>query len=232
MINNVRNTVLSIMNKEDRGWVTPEEFNLFCAMGQLEIFEDYFHEYNRWLNAQNKRLTNSEYSDLPKNIREKIDRFSDKFTLAYDTVDDVFEVPDTLYRLEQVVYKNSIDIGEVLKRDINRLNKSNLTRPTEAKPVFIRLDNNIEVHPSTVINNVYCYGLRKPLTPKWTYLTVSGNPLFNPTADDFQDVEIHPSDEPALIIKILSYVGISLREMDIVQLLENKDSKEFQKDNS
>jgi len=231
MINNVRSTVLSIINKEDRGWITPEEFNLFCAMAQLEVFEDYFYEYNKWLNFQNKRLTNSEYSDIPKNIREKIDRFSDNYSLPYDNVDYLFIVPDEIYRIEALIYSGA-EIDEVSKRDLINLENANLNPPTEEYPVYTRFNNNIKVLPATINSTIKCYALRKPLTPKWTYIEVSENPLFNPSADDYQDLEIHPSDEPSIIVKILSYVGISLREADVAQFMEAKEIKQTQKENA
>jgi hypothetical protein len=41
MINEVRNTVMAILNKDNNGYVTPEEFNLFAKQAQLELFEEY-----------------------------------------------------------------------------------------------------------------------------------------------------------------------------------------------
>ena len=45
MINDVRNTVLSIISKENRGYITPLEFNLFAKQAQLEIFGQYMFNY-------------------------------------------------------------------------------------------------------------------------------------------------------------------------------------------
>jgi hypothetical protein len=46
MINEVRNTVLALLNKNNNGYLTPEEFNLLAKQAQLEIFEEYFYDYN------------------------------------------------------------------------------------------------------------------------------------------------------------------------------------------
>lgn len=231
MINNVRNIVLAVINKESRGYITPQEFNLFCRQAQLEIFEDYFYEYNRWLNKSNKRLSNSEYSDLPKNIREKIDRFATIQDMTYNITEKVFEPSDDLYRLESVNY-NNVEVEEVLKKDINYLLQGDLNCPTLNYPIYVRLGENVRIYPEEIQDNITCYCLRRPKNPKWTYLSVSGNPIYNPSASDFQDLEIHPSDETKMVLKVLSYVGISIREMDVVQMMEGKDNKEFQKDNS
>ena len=41
MINNVKNTVSSILSKDNRGYITPEEFNQFAKQAQLDIFREY-----------------------------------------------------------------------------------------------------------------------------------------------------------------------------------------------
>ena len=43
-INSVYQKVLALANKEQRGYITPQEFNLFADKAQLEIFENYFHQ--------------------------------------------------------------------------------------------------------------------------------------------------------------------------------------------
>ena len=55
MINSVRNTVLSILNKNNYGYISPSDFNLFAKQAQLEIFEEYFSKYNDIVNMQNVR---------------------------------------------------------------------------------------------------------------------------------------------------------------------------------
>ena len=41
-IDNVYQKVLVFANKEQRGYVTPQEFNMFASQAQLEIIEQYF----------------------------------------------------------------------------------------------------------------------------------------------------------------------------------------------
>ena len=44
-VNTVYQTVLYILNKEQRGYVPPAEFNSLAAQVQLEIFESYFPDF-------------------------------------------------------------------------------------------------------------------------------------------------------------------------------------------
>ena len=82
MINEVRNTVMAILNKDNNGYITPSEFNLFAKQAQLELFEEYFYNYNNWLIKQNQgngreiRLSNSGYADIPQSYEQVIDSFA------------------------------------------------------------------------------------------------------------------------------------------------------------
>ena len=45
-VNQVYKTVLSILNKEQRGYITPDEFNKLATQVQLEMFENYSDDLN------------------------------------------------------------------------------------------------------------------------------------------------------------------------------------------
>ena len=52
MINSVRNTVLAILNKNNYGYLSPSDFNLFAKQAQLDIFDEYFIGYNNVINKE------------------------------------------------------------------------------------------------------------------------------------------------------------------------------------
>ena len=78
-INTVYQKALAIINKENRGYLTPQEFNLFANQAQLEIFEQYFFDLNQY-----KRLAtnDTEYADLYKITDEKLSKFKKQSTLV------------------------------------------------------------------------------------------------------------------------------------------------------
>ena len=47
-IDRVYQKVLAFANKEQRGYITPQEFNLFADQAQMEIFEQYFYDINQF----------------------------------------------------------------------------------------------------------------------------------------------------------------------------------------
>ena len=68
-VNTVYQTVLSILNKEQRGYLTPAEFNKVGGQVQLEIFEKYFEDLNQQLRVPQ---ADADYSDRIMNLDEKL----------------------------------------------------------------------------------------------------------------------------------------------------------------
>ena len=82
MINTVRNTVLSVLNKNNYGYLSPSDFNLFAKQAQLDLFESYFYSYNYQINKENARSSGTGYADITKTIEEAIDVFSETKALV------------------------------------------------------------------------------------------------------------------------------------------------------
>jgi hypothetical protein len=75
MINSVRNTVLSVLNKNNYGYISPSDFNLYAKQAQMEIFEEYFSSFNKATNMENARMSGSDYADIAKTLSEAIELF-------------------------------------------------------------------------------------------------------------------------------------------------------------
>jgi len=235
-INKIYNLTLFILDKEVRGTIPPDRFNEYAGLAQSSIFEDLFYQFTSWLNKQNRRLTNSGYADLPKNIAEQIDVFSMYTTntnFTYNNTDNVWEFSgDDFYRAINLfaTFSNGkvIDIDPVKKGELNKLKAQGLVSQTF--PVYEKIGDNYRVHPTiTSPNKVEMAYIRTPKPPKWTYEVVQGNPMYNPSAADFQDCELHESQLVPMVTKILAYSGVSLREAEITGYASNEEIKEIQK---
>jgi hypothetical protein len=88
-IDTVYKTVLLILNKEQRGYMTPDEFNRVATQVQLEIFNEYFESLNQQLRLPDN---DSEYADRIKNLNEKISIFEEYGTCSY--ADPYFIIPN------------------------------------------------------------------------------------------------------------------------------------------
>jgi hypothetical protein len=75
MINSVRNTVQSVLNKNNYGYISPADFNLYALQAQMEFFEEYFSNYNKVINMENSRMSGTDYADIEQPIAEVMEYF-------------------------------------------------------------------------------------------------------------------------------------------------------------
>ena len=228
MINSVRKTVLNIINKDNNGFITPEEFNSFAKQAQLELFQQYFFDFQQAKIKDMKGMETSGYSDITKQIDQTIDYFSLNTDLVYNGTDDKFDLPENFFLLN-VLYYNGKEVTHVDQGKLHYLLNSNLTAPTETYPTYVMQGNQVAVYPTTIIDDINIYYVRYPADPKWTYTVVNGSPLFNQSANDYQDFELAISDFPKLVVKICEYAGVNIREMDVVQAARAEEAYTDQK---
>lgn len=127
LINTVRATVLSIANKNNFGYITPNDFNLYAKQAQLDIFEDYFYQYNSQLVKQNIRQSGSGYADIVKGIEEVVDSFSRTKVLINTGVSN-YDLPEDYYLIDKINYYNILQTqGQATSFANNRLIDSNAT---------------------------------------------------------------------------------------------------------
>jgi len=168
-------------------------------------------------------------TDIPKNMAEVIDTFSAFTSTTYNLSTSKFNFPPDYYFLEKLIYNNSTEIEKVSHRKILNLVNSNLTAPTTKYPVYTMDENGLLVYPTTITSNVTIQYLRYPKDPNWTYSTTPlGDPLFNPGAATYQDFELPLDDFANLVVKILEYSGISIREQDVVSAAKAEEVQDIQ----
>lgn len=220
MINNIYELLKTILNKELRGVLSPTEFNLLAKQVQEEIFRGYFEDEARDKVKEKKGMSVKGYGNLAFNQRQRLDQFSAKANLVYSSPS--FALPSNLYMIKDdgVLYDGTV-VTEMEGQYIGYASKS-LGAPSETFPVYEHIGSTIEVLPSTITSGVVCRYIRKPLDPKWTYTIVSNMELFNPSAVDFQDFELHASEFSNIVIRMASYFGINLREEEVIKYIEIK----------
>ncbi len=233
-VDTVYKTVQTLINKENAGYVSPVEFNLMAKQVQDEIFREYFEDINRDRNKENRGLTNQGYANLSLNQRQKINQFSALSIVPISGIS--FPLPSELYLIEDngVITANTGALPRVIEEvDRNQFGYLEVTEaaPTFTYPVYERFSDSIRVYPSTV-DNVQIRYLRQPRNPKWTYLVVNGNELYDPSNVSFQNFELHESEFSNIVIRMMSLFGINLREDQVVAVAENMKQGEQLKTNN
>lgn len=240
MINEVRNAVLSVLNKNNYGYLSPSDFNLFAANAQMELYEEYFSSYNKVINFENARMAGTDYADVEQSIAETIENFlrTDDLTIVDPDSNEFYYPSLTTTGYEAFMVSNVICYGEsgvqwgeaekVTNGKINLLLNSNLTKPNELYPVYVLKDSIVTVYPDTIKDGtVKMTYFRYPKPPKWTYITMlNGEPVFDQSQSDYQDFELPFNDGYKLVMKILQYAGVSIRELEVTQYALGQEQHE------
>ena len=227
-IDTVYQKVLAIANKEQRGYITPQEFNLFADQAQLQIFEQYFYDTNQFSRVPGNQ---KEYSDMLDILDEKISIFKKRHTLNH-IGNQQYELPENFYKLSTIYTSDGVEIQEVNSKELISIQNSYLLKPTVSRPVYYRYERNvddkyiIEAFPKELGTTITANYIKKPATPQWNYVVITGDQAFydGPSSKSF---ELHPSEEGNLVFKILSLAGISMGS-DIYQLGTQEEIKEIQ----
>ena len=118
-VDKVYQKVLALANKEQRGYITPQEFNLFANQAQQEIFEQYFYDLNQFMRVPGN---NTVYADVDDMLEEKLAIFETTGTITSDTFDNT-----DVYRLGTVYNSSNTEVEEVQANEILYLNKRQQT---------------------------------------------------------------------------------------------------------
>ena len=216
-IDTVYQRVLALANKEQRGYITPLEFNLLANQAQLEIFEQYFYDINQLALIND---IGAEYSDPVDNLDEKISIFETNGTVANGVT-----LPGDLYRLGTVIFNGITEVEYIEQKKFLYIMNSPLSRPSNDRPVYTRNANTINVvgNNGVIINyNITCNYVRQPAPVEWGYNVVAGKALYQPaTSINF---ELHNSEETKLVIKILELAGIVINKPGLVSIASQKEA--------
>ena len=231
-VNTVYQTVLALANKEQRGYITPQEFNLHAEHAQMSIFSQYFYDLNQF-----KRVpgNNTVYSNPIDILEEKISIFKKgPSTLSTNGVQLSALDPD-IYKLSQVTLLKTSTYScvaeEISYEEYHQTQNSPLLKATETRPIYYIKDNKVFYAPAS--NGTYqARWIRRPKKPNWTYIVVGEKALYNSTATDHQDFELHPSEQTDLVIKILQLSGVTIKDYNLVQVAAQEETKNIQQEKS
>ena len=231
-IDTIYQRVLAAANKEQRGYITPQEFNLFANQAQMDIFEQYFYDLNQFDRVSDN---NTEFSNMTTLLDEKISVFKQVKTLT-SLSGSSFEMPssitgtDDFYRLGTVMYNSKYVVEEIEHKDLLRIQLSKLSEPTRLQPVYIRKkattgQQTIEVFPQNITSGISITQINKPNKVNWGYVVIDGKALYNATTST--NFELHASEEKELVLKILQLSGIMLKDSGLYASSSQEEDKDI-----
>lgn len=240
-VNSVYRTVLTILNKEERGTLTPDAYNRLARQAQIELLDKAFYDYNRAILKINAGGAVDEYGDIEEKITDKIDPFykASDITLT----NGLGTLPTDIYKIIKITITNkTIELERINKHKLSYLLSSPLTKPSASFPVYYVRANpsavqDIIVEPaftdqSWTLGDLNIEYIKKPTAPIWAFTTESVSNVNTKRHDATNSVnfELHPTDEPDLVTKILSYLGVILKDPALLQAASQKMQNDFIKE--
>ena len=225
-IDTVYQKVLAIANKEQRGYITPQEFNLFADQAQKDIFEQYFYDINQFNRVPGN---DTEYSDMLRLLDEKLSIFKREAILTYNT-SGFYEKPTNTYLINSITFRDRV-MSELSNQERVQAENSLILKPRKKDPVYVQRQNRIYVYPITITSNsqVKANYVVKPIMPKWNYVVANGEALYN--LNGSQNFQLHAAEENNLVIKICQLAGITMGN-EVYQISSQEEAKDIQQEKS
>jgi len=295
----VYKTVLLILNKEQRGNLSPDEFNKVATQVQLEIFESYFET----LNQQIRRPDNdTEYADRVKNVDQDISVFKTYGNATYVAAGGFFNLPTTsgagsatqtltgtgtatsfpftsitssqlassvivvtingvsttaftisganisfttipalndaivvtatpedFYRLGTVIYQDTKEVQLSQRNELLYLNSTPLIAPTTTYPIYLYEDNKLYLYPVSITSDVQVSYLRKPVDVIWNFTIPAGQNYYQYNPTNSVNFELSKTEQSNIILKVLLYSGVVIRDPSIVNIASQQVQQETQR---
>jgi len=295
----VYKTVLLILNKEQRGNLSPDEFNKVATQVQLEIFESYFDT----LNLQLRRPDNdTEYGDRIKNVDQAISIFKKYGNATYNPAGKYFTLPTTtgatsatqnfigngssssfaftsitssqlassvisvtingvattafnisgtniifntvpangaaivviatpedFYKLGTVIYKDSTEAQLVQRNELLYINTTPLIAPTTTYPIYLYENHKLYLYPQAITSDITVSYLRKPSDVIWNFIIPTGQNYYQYNPTNSIDFELSKTEQTNIILKILLYSGIVIRDPSVIQVASQQVQQEVQR---
>lgn len=217
-IDEIYRLVQAFASKDQRGFITPSEFNLMARQAELELYNERLQVVME--GSQAKKIAGYYKKALTPAVAEQ-----DILPFLYET-----DVPLTSgegaivsdYVCQLYVDNTAVDI--VTAKNVGQIQRSSLAKPSGDYPVALLSSNNgsvkVSVFPNT-IDSVSCYYYVYNNKPTWNYVTIAGKPVYD--SSNSRAFLISSRCHGELVIKILGYLGVSIREADLVNYAQAKE---------
>lgn len=223
-VDTVYKTVLLILNQQQRGYMTPDEFNKVATQVQLNIFEKYEDDLN-----QQYRLpqNDTEYANRVENIEKKLQFFQRTGTTA--GTNPFTLVPTDVYRLGSVFYKDTELTQYAQRNELKQILLSPLTQPTTNFPIYLYENDKLYVYPTSIktpTDVTFSY-LKTPADVVWGYgVGTLGQFEYNQAAST--NFELSVSEQSNVITRVLAYAGVIINDPTIIQVAAQEIATEEQ----
>ena len=231
-VNVVYNTLKDLVNKDQQGFVTVDEFNRFAQVAQLRIFNRLFDTLKDGSRLERAGFGQGRDKSKFKQINEDLAIFA-KTDKDVDKVGGVFPRPSDFARLISVSTKGGALLGRITRtpiqvcydeEKIERILSSTLNAPTSSYPVAL-VSGDIEVFPESISKiQIRYYKIPQSFLPNGS--RSSDPPTFNLTdASAHRDFELPEHYTMDLVMEIASLIGVNLRDIEVSNYAQTESTE-------
>jgi hypothetical protein len=254
-IDTVYQRVLALANKEQRGYITPQEFNLLANQAQLDVFDQYFYDLaamaqlsKRQEPQQSPGANNPlepDFGDAVNMLREKISIYQGAdVALTYSATNGSFSMPvlsSTIYKTGRMYYSGTGGAAIPLKRieyyalpALQELytarNSSRWSSNDTAEYYYTEnTDGTFSLYRESTGQTPLTSGLKIEVLTEVPREVKWGYVVVNEKAlydaSNSVDFNLHRSEETVLVIKILELAGIVINKPGLVSLASAEEAQ-------
>lgn len=216
LLDRINKKVKSFLNTDGLGNYSPTDFELFVHDAIQTRYEELFSEITRTDNRQNRGLVSNFVDNAGDKLREKLRHYMvDEAALTQpDPLVPEYTLPADLNYIDGI-FTSDGDYFELV-RSAREFSITKQVARQKYPICLLKSSSVIKVFPAQD-NPITISYLRRPLYPKWTYVSIDDNEVFDQTNPSFVDADIHPSEEDNIVAKVLRSFGMNLKEQDVQQ---------------
>tara|TARA_R100001377_G_scaffold74621_1_gene50915 strand:- start:466 stop:1137 length:672 start_codon:yes stop_codon:yes gene_type:complete len=215
-VDTVYQRVLALANKEQRGYITPLEFNLLANQAQMQIFEQYFYDLDRVKRTDSEETS---FSDMEELIKNKLTPFAS----IQGIFGGVFPIN---YRIGKIF------VGGLEAKKVNQIDYTNMiSSPLHSDAMGLQ---NLAMYVDSPFagQDIIAYGggatcevVVRPTKAEWGYDVIQEKALYH--AGRSTNFELHDSEETELVYKILALAGIVINKVGLVSTASGLDQAQI-----
>ena len=229
-IDTVYQTVQALANKEQRGYLTPQEFNLFVNQAVHDIFEQYFFD----LNAFRER-------------RPQLHELGDSVTELMRKIRSVNGVSYSIANIGSGTNLPSGHIGKIFLNQSGTRRTLKLIDPDEIQDLLaskwhqegftdaVYFENGDKLirafdGDGQITTGLTCEVITgRPNLAFWGYIVVNEEAMYDPASSS--NIDLSASERSNIVAKILKLAGISIEDPSLYQTAATEEQQNIQQEN-
>ena len=240
-----------IANKEQRGFIKPSEFDLLAEQAQLDLIHDRVARYETKAQSAKQASSllvqnHSVLDDIRTVIKKVILTYDDSagsgvYKYPVNEIDIIEKAPlgeylhflrifqtGQLPEVDEVVDVDPVhlDAGHNNIKLANRVN-SQVCPVDNTNRVAVMVEKGFELYENGALEEKGAYALSlvyiyRPVAPHWGFTMINDQPVHNPSSSNTKQLTLPTKTHRELAQRILSYIGISLRDNEPLAYAEAK----------